>query len=103
MTLEIETRSPYNSFRGEVSSAELKIGSMPIQIADVRRAEFRPYERYEGELFLEDCVLSFRTKGFFRGKGAEKLTGFVELRIASLQNTVKIPVTKMSSLRVISR
>ena len=104
MILEIETKLPYNWFRGEVSKADLRIGGVPIQILDVRRAEFRPYDGEEGQLFLDDCVLSFRTCGLLRGKnGAERLRGFIELRVGALQNTVKIPADNIASLRVVAR
>jgi hypothetical protein len=98
MKLEIATRQPRNRYKGDVVNSNLSINGIPIDISQIQRVEFRNGSPdMDGQIQLKDGTFSFkfRWRGVFRKRNVGNFQGFVELRVASLQSTIKVGVEEM--------
>jgi len=98
MKLEIATKQPRNRYKGEVVNSSLSYNGIPIDISQIQRIEFRNgMQDMDGQIHLKDGIFAFKFKwrGLFRKRNVGNFQGFVELRVASLQSTIKVGVEEM--------
>jgi hypothetical protein len=100
--VRIKTRDG-DTYQGEVAAAELKINGLALNFADIIQIVFN-YDLHEndvavGQVVLPDARISFRLKKRFWSRHYKgNLSGFIDLRVASLNKVYRLDSGNIESI-----